>query len=63
MPSYIFKGLSTKQDDEKFLNYMCDSKYNIVDIVKILWLFMLALLLGIFNRITQKDTGKLKSFL
>ena len=63
MYSHIFKGLLTKQEDEKIHNCVCDSKYNIADIVKILWSFMLAVLLDIFYRITQKDTGKLKSFL
>ena len=62
----IFKGLSTEQDGENSRNCVGHSaphrKYKRQP-CGILWPFMLAALLEIFYRTTQKDTGKLKSFL
>ena len=60
---HIFKGISTKQDDEKIHNWVCDSKYKHCRPCRILWSFMLALLLEILYSTIQKDTRKLKSIL
>ena len=58
--SHSFKGLSTEQGDEKSHNRVCGQvfhrKYK-------RWPFMLAVSLEMFYRTTQKDTGKLKTFL
>ena len=64
---HIFKGLSTEQGGENNRNYVCHSvshrKYKHCRPCAILWPFMLAAVLEMFYRTTQKDTGKLKSFL
>jgi len=64
---HIFKGLSTKQDDENSEDCVCHSvshlKYKHCRPCRILWPFMLAVLLEIFYRTAHKDTGKLTSFL
>ena len=63
---HIFKGLWAEQDDQNSRNCVCHSvshrKYK-RRLCGFLWPFMLAALLEIFYRTTQKDTGKLKSFL
>jgi len=64
---HIFRGLSTEQDDENSQDCVCYSvshlKYKHCRPCRILWPFMLAVLLEIFYRIAHKYTGKLKSFL
>jgi len=64
---HIFKGLSTEQDDENSQDCVCHSvshlKHKRYRPCRILWPFMLAVLLEIFYKTAHKDTGKLKSFL
>ena len=58
-----FKGLSTEQDDdEKSNNCVCGQVFH-RKYKRILWPFILAVSLEMFDRTTQKDTEKLKSFL
>ena len=62
--SYFQKTL--KQDNENSHICVCDSvsHRNVADRpCRILWPFMLAVVLDIIHRTTQKDTGRLKSFL
>ena len=64
---HIFKELSTEQDDENSQECVCHSvymshlKYEHCRPCRILWPFMLAVLLEIFYRTAHKDTEKLKS--
>ena len=60
---HIFKRLSTERDDENSHDCVSVCVTQCLTSTRILWPFMLAVLLTIFYRTAPKNTGKLKALL